>query len=103
MLRGNKKTCSWIILTYFILALLTPIATGVEGEHDPDKPGAQAGWASGYYLGEVGRKLPFKSEQLAIAKRAAQRKQVPLSERSQWMSNFLESFIFGFVAGSEKK
>ena len=74
----------------------------VEVEHDPNKPGSQVGWDSGFYLGKTGRKLPFKSEQLAIAKRAAQRKQVPLPERSQWILNFLESFIFGFVAGSEE-
>lgn len=74
----------------------------VEVEHDPNKPGAQIGWDSGYYRGKAGRKLPVKSEQHAIAKRAALRNQVPLSERSQWMSNFLESFIFGFVAGSEE-
>lgn len=98
----HRRTYNWVILASVIFLSPNAIAAVTTPEHDTDKPGSQAGWDTGYSFGKTGRKLPIKSEQLAVAKRAAQRKQVPISERSEWIENFIESFLFGFVAGTEE-
>jgi hypothetical protein len=98
----RRRTYNLIILASAIFLSSNAIAAATTPEHDPDKPGSQTGWDSGYAFGKTGRKLPIKSEQLAIAKRAAQRKQVLISERSEWIENFVGSFLFGFVASSEE-
>ena len=106
-LQSNKtyasltQTCV-VCLMLSILASSNASAVQVAAVYDPDKPGSKAGWDSGYAFGKTGRPLPVKKEQQAIAKRAALRKQVPVSARSTWMSNFVESFLFGFVDGSDR-
>ena len=98
----RRRTYNWVILTFVIFLSSNVGAAVTTPEHDANKPGCQAGWDSGFALGKTGRKLPTKLEQLAIAKRAAKRKQILVSERSEWIENFLESFLFGFVASSEE-
>jgi hypothetical protein len=98
----RRRTNNWVILISVIFLLSNVLAAVTTPEHDANKPGSQAGWDSGFALGKTGRKLPTKLEQLAIAKRAAKRKQILVSERSEWIGNFLESFLFGFVASSEE-
>ena len=98
----HRRTYNWIILASVIFLLPNAIAAATTPEHDTDKPGSQAGWDAGYSFGKTGRNIPTKSEQRAVAQRAAKRKQVPFSEQSEWKKNFIESFLFGFVAGSEE-
>ena len=97
----RRRTCNWFILTSGIISSSNVVAAVTTPEHDANKPGSQAGWDSGFALGKTGGKLPTKLEQLAIAKRAAKRKQIPISEQSEWIENFLESFLFGFVASKD--
>ena len=98
----RRRTYNWVILTSVIFLSSNVVAAVTTLEHDANKPGAKAGWDSGFALGKTGGKLPTKLEQLSIAKRAAKRKQIPISEQSEWIENFLESFLFGFVASKEE-